>query len=172
MNEYYKQLDSINKEKDLYFPSQVHGIDHTSRVMLFANVIVNLDRLDDRMKNLILTAARYHDIGRIDDRETKEHGLYGMTKLHDLNLLKGFSKKDQRIIEFAIEQHSLSKEENEEALSKIPKRNRKDYAMVLSYLKDIDALDRFRIANKNILQQFCAKLLLINITIDIFWVLT
>ena len=149
MNEYYKQLDSINKEKDLYFPSQVHGIDHTSRVMLFANVIVNLDRLDDRMKNLILTAARYHDIGRIDDRETKEHGLYGMTKLHDLNLLKGFSKKDQRIIEFAIEQHSLSKEENEEALSKIPKRNRKDYAMVLSYLKDIDALDRFRIANKN-----------------------
>ena len=87
IEQYYSQLDSLNAEKNLYYPSNVHGIDHTSRVILFATTLANLDNLDNRMRYLLLTAARYYDVGRIDDRETKEHGSLGSSKVKNLKLI-------------------------------------------------------------------------------------
>lgn len=149
IEEYYVQKDLINLNSNKYYPSKVHGIEHTSRVTLLATILTTLDEIDPHTKNLILTSARLHDIGRIDDRETKEHGLFGSNKISNDNLLAGFSKNDQELIKFVVEQHSLSREENQKAIDALPFRKRKQYTTVLNYLKDADALDRVRIANKN-----------------------
>lgn len=149
MQEFFGEMAKIVREQDKYFPSKVHGIEHTYRVTFFASIIAKLDNLSEHDKRLLMAAARYHDVGRIDDRETKEHGGYGVSKIEEQNLLQGYSKKDRKIIEFAIEQHSLSREQNEQALKKIPYWNREKYASILSYLKDADALDRVRIANRD-----------------------
>lgn len=149
MKEFYEEMDKINKNANKYYPSQVHGIEHTSRVTFLAAVLTKLDNLDEHTQKLILTAARLHDIGRIDDKETREHGRYGKEKIKQEGLLDDFSKSDKKIIEFVIEQHSLSREDNENAIKKLPFWQKNKYSTVLNYLKDADALDRVRIANKN-----------------------
>ena len=149
IDEFYNQLDKINEEKNLYYPSEVHGLDHTARVTFLSEIMTELDNIDEHTKSLIITSARYHDIGRFDESENKEHGLYGEQILENNKLIQEFSKKDQDIIKFAITQHSKSREENENALKSIPFWKRDKYKIVLSYLKDADALDRVRIANPN-----------------------
>lgn len=149
MDEFFEELDKINAIQDKYHSSKVHGIEHTSRVTFFAMILSKLDNLEGHTKKLILAAARLHDVGRIDDRESREHGVYGKVKIENEELLEGFSKSDKDIIKFVVEQHSLSKEENELALKKLPFWKRQKYQEVLNYLKDADALDRVRIANKD-----------------------
>ncbi len=149
IDEFFLEMDKLKLEEHKYYPSKVHGIEHTSRVMLLATILTKLDDISPKEKRLIITAARYHDIGRIDDTESKEHGQYGKDKIENEKLLEEFSKSDRKIIEFAIEQHSLSKEENQRALEKLPFWQREKYSVVLNYLKDADALDRVRIANKS-----------------------
>lgn len=148
MEEFFQELDKINENQDKYYPSRIHGIEHTSRVTFLATILAKMDALDEHTKKLLITAARLHDIGRIDDRESKEHGAYGKEKIEQEGLLDEFSSSDRKIIEFVIEQHSLSREENEKAIAKLPFWQRKDYQVVLNYLKDADALDRVRIAMK------------------------
>lgn len=149
LDEFFIELDQLNQEKDKYYPSEVHGINHTARVMLLAKILTEIDCLDEDTQKLIVTSARYHDIGRVDDKESKEHGKYSKDILRKENLLKNFLKSDRKIIEFAVEQHSLSAKENEEALKKLPFWQKKKYTVVLHYLKDADALDRVRIANQS-----------------------
>ena len=149
MEEFFEELDKINANQDKYYPSRVHGIEHTSRVTFLATILAKMDVLDEHTKKLLITAARLYDIGRIDDRESKEHGAYGKEKIEQEGLLDGFSRSDKKIIEFVVEQHSLSREENEEAISKLPAWQRSKYQIVLNYLKDADALDRVRIANES-----------------------
>lgn len=174
LEKFFLELDQLYQEADKYYPSKVHGIDHTARVTLLATVLTEIDYLDKHTKKLIITSARYHDIGRVDDKETKEHGKYSKDKLERENLLKDFSKSDRKIIEFAAEQHSLSAKENEEAIEQLPFWKREKYALVLRYLKDADAMDRVRAANKssqldsNRLRTRTAKQL-VEFAYDNFW---
>lgn len=147
---FYDEMDKLFSEKELYRNMGAHDVDHTTRVVYLANVLAELDNFNEHDKKLLLTAARYHDIGRTNDKVDMEHGKYARYKLENQEeeLLKDFSKEDKNIIKFAVEQHSLSKEENAKAIEKLPARKREKYAKILTYLKDADALDRVRIANK------------------------
>ena len=140
-----RDLDEIDSHSKLYFFSAVHGISHTKRVTFFAEALCSLDNVPESYRNLIIKAAELHDIGRKSDLSDPNHGLAGKQKIKKLNLLSGYSKKSQEIIEFAVECHSLSKEEIKQKLEKIPKKDRKDFELVLNYLKDADKLDRVRI---------------------------
>lgn len=146
---FYDEMDKMFSERELYRTMGAHDVDHTTRVMYFANVLAKLDNFNERDRKLLLAAARYHDIGRTNDRVDMEHGKYARYKLETQNLLKDFSKEDRNIIMFAVEQHSLSREENANAVENLPAKKREQYSKILSYLKDADALDRVRIANKN-----------------------
>lgn len=148
MDEYKNYLKYVNENSNLYFPSQVHGIDHTSRVLLFAEMLCMLDNLDPHDKNLIMVAAQLHDIGREDDAKNFDHGFSGRRKIEDYGLLKNFSPRDAEIIKFAVESHSLEPDQIETKLSYIPEKDRGDFKKVLDYLQDADKLDRTRIANK------------------------
>ncbi len=148
MQEYQKYLEYIKNNPGLYYPSKVHGVDHSSRVVLFAEMLCMLDNLSPQEKNLVMVAAQLHDIGREDDGKNFDHGLASKYKIEQLGLLRNFSDRDREIIEFAVESHSLEPDQIEEKLKTIPKRDRKDYEKILNYLQDADKLDRTRIANK------------------------
>ena len=147
MQEYQAYLDYVKNNPSLYYPSQVHGVDHTSRVVLFAEMLSMLDNLSPHDKNLVMVAAQLHDIGREDDGKNFDHGLASKYKIEQLGLLRNFSDRDRQIIEFAVESHSLEPEQIEEKLKTIPRKDRKDFQKILDYLQDADKLDRTRIAN-------------------------
>ncbi len=146
---FYNEMDKMSSEQEIYRTMGAHDIDHTSRVIYLANTLAEIDGFTEKERRLLLTAARYHDIGRKNDKVDLEHGQYARIKIENNDLLKEFSKQEKEIIMFAVEQHSLSSEENEKAIKKLPARKREEYSKILSYLKDADALDRVRIANKN-----------------------
>lgn len=147
MQEYQTYLDYVKNNPSLYYPSAVHGVDHTSRVVLFAEMLCMLDNLSPHDKNLIMVAAQLHDIGREDDAKNFDHGLASKYKIEQFDLLRNFSNRDKDIIEFAIECHSLEPEQIRKRLKTIPRSDRKDFKKILDYLQDADKLDRTRIAN-------------------------
>lgn len=146
---YYEELKKINKDHSKYYKSLVHGVEHTSRVVLYTLLLTTLDGISEHDKELLLIAARYHDIGRRDDSVNREHGEWGVKKIRELGLLDELAEDDKEIVEFVIKQHFLSKEENLKALKEISFWKRKKYEIILNYLKDADALDRVRIGNEN-----------------------
>ena len=147
MDDYKMRLDYVKNNPGLYYPSKVHGIDHTSRVVLFAEMLSMLDNLSPHEKNLVIVAAQLHDIGREDDGKNFDHGLASKYKIEQMGLLKNFDERDRDIIEFAIESHSLEPAQIQEKLKSIPRKDRQDYQKILDYLQDADKLDRTRIAN-------------------------
>ena len=149
-NLYYNELDRIHNIKDLYYESIVHGIEHSERVLHFAVLLCHLDKLNPKIIKLIIRSTIIHDIGRENDYQDNKHGEDGALKAENEGLLNDLTREEKEIVKFAVTEHCKSDEENRQALEKIPFWKRKKYETVLSYLKDADALDRVRIANKHI----------------------
>lgn len=146
MEEFKKYYFEVQNNPSLYFPSQVHGIAHTSRVTFFAEMLCSIDNLSMHDRDLIMRAAQFHDIGREDDRKNFDHGLASKEKLDRWGTLSAYPPRDQEIIKFAVECHSLDPDQVQKRLKNIPRKDRKDFKMVLDYLQDADKLDRTRIA--------------------------
>lgn len=150
LDDFINQCQLVNDNYELYMPSPVHGIDHTNRVVFYAVALCMLDNIPPYEKKLILTAARFHDIGRGNDENDTEHGFYSVQKIDAQNLLKDYSPREQNIIKFAIKAHSFEPEQVKEMLKQVPRRDRKIYKKILDYLQDADKLDRTRIANRGL----------------------
>ena len=149
MRDYLAYQDYILGNQSLYYPSQVHGIDHTSRVTFFAEMLTMIDNIPTHEKFLIMNAAVLHDIGRGDDNKDFNHGAVGAQKIKDLHILGRFNPRDRDIICFAVGAHSLEPDQIEQALERIPPQDRQDYRLVLDYLQDADKLDRVRIKQED-----------------------
>lgn len=131
---------------ELNYISDLHGFMHIQRVYFMAMLLAELDGLNDEDKRLLTATVKYHDIGRENDYEDIEHGKKSVEKLlSNEEILKDFSKEEQEIILFAIENHSKNKFQNEESLKKIPNELRDRCRKILNYLKDADKLDRVRL---------------------------
>lgn len=131
--------------KEEYFDNQseVHGVNHTYRVMC---IIVYLGKMLNliRETKIALCAAFVHDMSRQHDGYCTEHGLWAANnKLPDfVGLFKelGLTEEDIEIIRLAIANHSVVEE-----LSPSDKAYK-----VTALLKDADALDRIRIGEENL----------------------
>lgn len=148
MDDFERYYIEIQNNAGLYYPSKVHGIDHTSRVTFFAEMLCSIDGISGHEKDLIMRAAQLHDIGREDDGKNFDHGLASRYKIEQFGILNKYPPKDQEIIKFAVECHSLEPEQVAQRLQTIPSKDRANYKLVLDYLQDADKLDRTRIANK------------------------
>lgn len=147
MQEFEDNLSFVEQNSDLYYSSEIHGISHTSRVVLFAQILSALDNLSEREKNMVIAAAQFHDIGREDDDKNFDHGLASVNKIKQKRLLDSFEPRDRAIIEFAIEHHSLDEKGVKEKIQALPRKDREEYRKIINYLQDSDKLDRTRIAN-------------------------
>lgn len=118
-------------------PNGVHGLKHTRNVLYLSGILADLQRLDNREKNVIAVAAIFHDIGRVNDSVDIHHGFESWKKLQGLScfsqIKEYFTEEELRELERLICYHCI-------ADSKYPS---KDHRM-LDCLKDADALDRVR----------------------------
>jgi len=138
----YKELMNDFNTKILY-KSDIHGINHNIRVAFYTFIISTVEKISNDDFKLVIEAAKYHDIGRINDREDKTHG---QRSSESLDFLKNkYSDEELNILKSIIECHSL----NDEELINITNKNKvKDFdrcKKLLEILKDSDGLDRVRL---------------------------
>lgn len=138
----YKQLMNDFNTKILY-KSDIHGINHNIRVAFYTFIISTVEKISKDDFKIVIEAAKYHDVGRINDREDKTHGQRSSESLHFLK--NKYSDEELNILKSIIECHSL----NDDELINITNKNKvKDFdrcKKLLEILKDSDGLDRVRL---------------------------
>lgn len=156
LREYKEFLSNLKVEK--LYHSKIHGEYHSEKVSLFAFILANEYHLDEVDKQIIIDAALYHDIGRMNDLNECFHGLASANRIEyvvdspiyknedNLNLLKAICEahscddsKDESTFSYNCDWSNVN-DEKVEAL-------RKRFKMLNAILKDSDALDRNRFAD-------------------------
>lgn len=144
-SKYYSTfVNSINNiDENKLYTSFGHGIYHNERTALFAFAIATLQNLDEEDIKLVLDAAKYHDIGRVDDREDKDHGKRSARQITFLE--KYYQPKEMKCLRTIITGHSV----DDRQFDNIALVNQiKDYdhcKKLYNILKDADGLDRVRL---------------------------
>lgn len=145
----YKQIEgAITK-------SGIHGKDHANRVALTAMMIARNEGVltndeDNRIKDILATAAMYHDIGRVLDNGP--HAARGARKIAKMDLRysngKEYSAEDKKIVMALVQAHEGKPDKIDKMIKKygIQSQENIDIARRLnSIVRDADALDRVRI---------------------------
>jgi uncharacterized protein len=124
-------------------------MNHARRVLFFAELLAALEDLPETERDILATAAVYHDIGRTNDGVDYEHGYASFIKAEQLGLIHMESAEDYRTVKYLIEEHCIRDKDafalvmNYELLE--PERGKR----LLKFFKDSDGLDRVRINDLN-----------------------
>lgn len=138
-------LKGIQKHK--LYRSQIHGLYHSEKVLLFAYLIgkkMNLNPVDFQ---ILIDAAIYHDIKRENDFEDAFHGYVSAQNIENVIDNKIYEDETNlKILKAIIDIHS---QDDKNALNNfynydIDEEEYERYKMLYSILKDADALDRTR----------------------------
>lgn len=150
-------------DKSTIIPRGIHGITHNNRVAILTMLIAQKENifdndLDDRTKDILISAAYYHDIGRKKGIITDNFGPHSKNSVRkikkmDLRYANGerYSPKDRCILQAVVEAH----EGNDEDMFTICEKHKINEADIdyvkklMAILKDADALDRVR-TDKNL----------------------
>lgn len=145
---FFREGDSLVKKyfMDSYTDKSPHGKAHSDRVGVYAYLLGKLRGLSDEEIEILLIAAKLHDIGRVHDDEDAIHGLRSSLIAKKLGLLG--KSANRRYIYFLMEAHSLPDEEKDACMKR---HNLSSYKATLLYdiFKDADALDRVRFDKKS-----------------------
>ena len=158
-------LDKISNSdlyKNEFFTSSFqHNVYHIQRVMFFSQIIAQNEGISERDLKLLLLAAALHDSGKTRDRRDGEHGKNSAEIAGEYlqNNINSISKEDIKIIQIAIEYHTIREEEKGKVniieLKKLCQNynvsmmNLERIKTISSILKDADALDRTRFDKEN-----------------------
>lgn len=140
-------------EDSILYKSEVHGEEHIIRVCIFAYYLAYLKKLPRNMIIDILEVAKYHDIGRINDKEDRDHGFRGAMLYGQYFTNK---KSEKNMYGAIITAHSMRDEEFDMVWQQWNNPIEKlDYGkMIFNIIKDADALDRFRLNDCSLKTQF------------------
>lgn len=142
--DYKEALNYIEFDMD----SHIHGRLHTLRVLLHCLTLSHILELSDEDKEILCTAALWHDTGRTCDGIDDKHGFNSM-KNYSAN---AYEEEFNPIVAFLIEYHSLDDKlglaeiENNPILS----REKKRITCLFNVFKDSDNLDRVRLGLKDL----------------------
>ena len=130
-----------------WFPhfSRLHGVSHTQRVHIHARRLIRTLRWPEADANVVLSAALWHDIGRVDDGRDPQHGARGAARVEQLGLHASLPEADARLALFAIRYHCRS--DRRGALRAAGQDDPEGALRILWLLKDADALDRVRLGD-------------------------
>lgn len=132
----------------------IHGIGHNNRVAVHTMLIAKHEGLlendeDNKIKDILLTADYYHDIGRIGNNGP--HSKRSARRIEKLDLKfadgKPYTREDKNLVKFLAEGHE-GKDQAFEKLAKkykIPEQHKELAQKMLAVIKDADAVDRVRI---------------------------
>lgn len=131
--------------------------------MLFSQIIAQNEGISEKNFTLLLLAAALHDSGKTRDRRDGEHGKNSAEIAGEYlqNNINSISKEDIKIIQIAIEYHTIREDEkgriNVTELKELCQKynvsmaNLERIEIISSILKDADALDRTRFDTQNTL---------------------
>lgn len=158
-------LDKISNsdlyQNEFFTSSFQHDIYHIQRVMFFSQIIAQNEGISEKDLKLLLLAAALHDSGKTRDRRDGEHGKNSAEIAGEYlqNNINSISKEDIKIIQIAIEYHTIREEEKGKVniieLKKLCQNynvsimNLERIKTISSILKDADALDRTRFDKEN-----------------------
>ena len=145
----YNQIQDNIKRKG------IHGKEHSTRVSMLAMMIAEKEGLfkDDernRIRDVLLTASMYHDIGRITD--SGPHAKRGAKKIEKMDLRYAdsfiYTQMDKKLVMALVESHEGNPDKINKVLLKYGIHDPEyiNLAQKLnSVLRDADALDRVRL---------------------------
>lgn len=141
-----------NIKQNKLYSSQIHGLYHSEKVLLFAYLIgkqLNLNPIDFQ---IIIDAAIYHDIKRENDFEDPFHGYVSAQNIHtvvDNEIYK--DKRNLEMLKAIIDIHSQNDKDAENNFYNydLDESEYERYKLLYSILKDADALDRTRFVEKS-----------------------
>ena len=100
----FKQsMDKLQEDK--LFVSSVHGEAHILRVCILCFFLAEKLEIDDEEFMDVLETAKYHDIGRINEKADKRHGLRGAELMSRMNI--SVSQEKLKIYQAVVASHSL-----------------------------------------------------------------
>lgn len=147
-----------NKYKDIednLKGSRIHGKNHANRVLINSMIIAQREGIldndtNDRIKDILINSAAYHDIGRILDNGP--HAGRSARKIGKMNLKfedgTPYSKDDKRLLMAIVESHEGKPEKINKLIDKYGITNPEDIRIAIelsTVLRDADALDRVRL---------------------------
>lgn len=124
------------------FASPIHGEGHIERVMLLGTLLAKDNHLNEEDADLLLHCCSYHDVGRVDDSYDLLHGYRSSLQLAALTGKKGEALK---LMQAAVEAHSILDDEMDRIISKYDPSDLERYRKIARILKDSDGLDRVRL---------------------------
>jgi len=124
--------------------SWLHGVSHTQRVHIHAQRLVRELGWAEDDAHVVLSAALWHDIGRINDGWDPRHGARSAARVVKRGLHASLSAADAPPSLFAVRYHCRS---DGCGASRAAGQDDPERALrILWLLKDADALDRVRLA--------------------------
>ena len=130
-----------------WFPhfSRLHGVSHTQRVHIHARRLVRELRWPGADASVVLSAALWHDIGRVDDGRDPQHGTRSAERVVEFGLHESLLEADARLALLAVRYHCRS--DRRGALRTADQDDPERALRILWLLKDADALDRVRLGD-------------------------
>lgn len=158
LGEYFKQKN-IELDKSKIFSKGIHGVSHSNRVAILAMLIAKKEGifdndLENKAKDILLTSAYYHDIGRKKGPIVVNNGAHAKNsarKINKMNLRfldgKEYSEEEKRIVQAIVEAHEAKEQDIEKICKKykISDSNIQFTKKIMEIIKDADALDRVRL---------------------------
>ena len=144
----------------------IHGISHNDRVALLSMIIAKNEGIlegdtDNRTKDILLTAAYLHDIGRKVGKIAFNVGPHAKRSARKINKMhvrymngQPYTEEDKNILKAVVEAHEGKDEIMDKLCGKyhISEEDKGYTKKLMTILKDADALDRVRIDfNKGIM---------------------
>lgn len=129
----------------------IHGVGHTLRVLFWVLYLGECESLPDKDRGLLTAAAKYHDIGRVNDWICEEHGFRSVTRMLEHGLYQPDEALDLHLVSFLISYHCINDAAANRCLDEDHKIADKKRARRLFHIfKDSDGLDRVRIKDLDV----------------------
>lgn len=141
----FRQFYNIKSE--VLYNSEMHGIEHNERVFVFVMMLSALHNLEVKDRFLLVEAAKYHDVGRINDYKDDNHGGRAAYKLE--KLYSALECDDRKILMAMIMAHSIDDEKMDNIINGYKIEDKDRAKRLIEIFKDADGLDRVRTNDLN-----------------------
>lgn len=141
-----KKITTIKEDK--LYQSNVHGLPHSVRTTIYALYLGDILELDTHLISILFDACIYHDIGRIDDSKDDEHGKRSADMIEKV---LDYNSEDMKLIQAMLESHSNDDNKMQDIIKKYGVNDLENTLLLCKLLKDVDALDRFRLRKEDAL---------------------
>lgn len=139
-------------KEDKLYSSQIHGLYHSEKVLLFAYLIAKQQNLNPVDFQIIIDAALYHDIRRENDFEDPFHGYASALKIGEVVDHEIYQDKTNlELLKAIVDLHSQDdkRERQNFELYELDEKEYERYKVLATILKDADGLDRTRFSEKS-----------------------